>query len=306
MLRNKTKPDCLRLATRGSKLALAQAREAIQLLNRLYPEVRIEIVTVAAAGDLEKELLPREFTGDGHFTRAIDLAVLEGKADFAVHSLKDLPVIPMAGMEITAVLPRSSPADSLLTANGISLDAMPFRSVIASGSPRRCAQLRRLRPDINLQPVRGNIDSRMRRLQMGEWDGLILAEAGLRRLGADCARVTLEEEFLPAAGQGAVALAAASGNKPVSHLLAAVNDAATACATTAERAFLHGLGAGCHTPAGVRVKMEDAGLLMEGAVWSEDGVQEVRVQHEQPADNPQGAGTTLAEKVMAAGGDKIL
>ncbi len=296
----------LRLATRGSKLALAQADEAIKYLAGPHPEVRIEAATIVTAGDLENKRSLRELAGDGHFTRAIDQAVLEGRADFAVHSLKDLPVVPMAGMKIAAVLPRSSPADSLVTVKGVSLAAMPSHSVIGSGSLRRGAQLLRLRPDIRLAPVRGNIDSRLRRLKAGEWDGLILAEAGLRRLGTDCRRVSLAEEFLPAAGQGAVALTVARGNRIVGHLLAGVNDAATACTTTAERAFMHGLGAGCHTPVGVRATIAEDRLLMEGAVWSEDGQVEARAVAEFAIDDPLAAGRALAEKVMAAGGDRLL
>ena len=299
----------LRLATRGSALALAQAREVIADWRKTQPQATVdfELVVVKTTGDRQSEGNWRELPGYGHFTRAVDLALLEGTADFAVHSLKDLPVAANQGTLIAAIARRDSAEDVLITRDGSDLADLPKGAAVATGSLRRTAQLLRLRPDLRVQPVRGNIDRRLARLSTGEWDALVLAEAGLRRLGLSPPQSPLGSVFLPAAGQGALALTVAADNRELADWLAAIQDSETACLTTAERAFLQGLNAGCHAAVGVRARLVAGERLhLEGAVWSADGRVEARAAEEFAAAEPLAAGLELAQTVRAAGGERLL
>jgi hydroxymethylbilane synthase len=296
----------IRIATRGSALALAQVREVADLLCRAMPDIRITPVIVETHGDREQNIPLHKMAGYGHFTRAVDGAVLAGEADAALHSLKDLPVQSADGLQLIAVPPRACPDDALVTRDGAGLEELPAGSVVATSSLRRAAQLRRIRPDLIIAPLRGNVDSRLARLMQGEWDGMVLAEAGLKRLGVSVSYAPLKGTFLYAAGQGALAVTARIGDRETQDIFALIHDDQASLAVTAERAFLRALGAGCHAAVGVRFSMSGDSLHMTGAVWSHDGQIEIRKTMDGTVQNPERIGARLAAKILEDGGDRIL
>ncbi|QDV31981.1 Porphobilinogen deaminase [Planctopirus ephydatiae] len=246
----------LRIATRASQLALWQANFVADSLRSLDPEVTVELVHVTTTGDRVQSEPLRQFGGQGVFTREVQAALLDGRADIAVHSLKDLPTVPTAGLELAAVPARAPVADALLLPTGhsgpASLATLPRGARIGTGSPRRQAQLLRIRPDLVCTEVRGNLDTRIRKLDAGEYEGLILAVAGLSRLGwSDRISLILEPPTMfPAAGQGALGLECRHGDEATIRWVSQLEDRQTRLAVDAERAVLRTLEAGCHAPVG--------------------------------------------------------
>lgn len=269
-LQGKTKA-AVRLATRGSALALAQARYVQDLLG-----VPSELVIVRTKGDIHAEAPLRSISGAGAltqaetglFTREIQRAVLDGVADAAVHSMKDLPTEPVEGLTLAAVPSRGPVADVFVSHKWNRLSEVPHGGRLATGSPRRRAILRHRRPDLRLEEIRGNIDTRLRKLREEDWDGLVLAEAGLVRLGlADVITERLDPDWMvPAVGQGALAIEARSDDSMTLALLASLDHAATRAAVTAERVFLRALGGGCFIPSGALGEVVDSRFWMR-AVW---------------------------------------
>jgi hydroxymethylbilane synthase len=297
----------LRLATRGSALALAQSRLVVDGLRAAWPDLRVELVTVLTEGDRRRDVPAAALGGKGIFTAAVQAAVLDGRADLAVHSAKDLPAAQVPGLVLAAVPPRDDPRDMLVSRYRLGgLDDLAAGSRVGTGSPRRVALLHWLRPDLELVPIRGNVDSRVRRVHAGELDAVVLAAAGLRRLGLDAAVPLDPETFTPAPGQGTLAVEAREDDTHALGLLSALTHRPSRVALRAERSFLQRLGGSCTLPAGALLRPTDAGPLeIQGFLSALDGKGLVRERLRGPADDPEGLGRTLADRLLDACGPEV-
>lgn len=299
----------LRLATRGSALALAQSRLVVEGLQAAWPELRVELVTVVTEGDRRRDVPAASLGGKGIFTAAVQQAVLDGRADLAVHSAKDLPAAQVPGLVLAAVPRRADPRDVLVGRSRLTgLDDLGPGARVGTGSPRRVALLHWLRPDLELVPIRGNVDSRVRRVHGGELDAVVLAAAGLRRLGlAGEAAVPLDPEaFTPAPGQGTLAVEAREDDTRALGLLSALTHRPSRVALRAERSFLRRLGGSCTLPAGALARPTDAGPLeIQGFLSGLDGKGLVRERLRGPADDPEGLGRALADRLLDACGPEV-
>ena len=263
------------LGTRGSPLALAQAQETRRRLAAAHgwDEARVAIAVIRTSGDLIQDRPLAEAGGKGLFTKEINSALLDGRIDFAVHSAKDLPTALPDGVALAGFLPREDPRDALVSALADSIAALPHGARLGAASLRRRAQALRLRPDLRVELLRGNVETRLMKAESGAIDATLLAMAGLKRLGfAHRARAALDiETFLPAVGQGAIAFAARRGDARTLEALAAIGDAETATALAAERAYLAELDGSCRTPIAGHARLEDGRLILRGQVLREDG-----------------------------------
>jgi hydroxymethylbilane synthase len=248
----------LRFATRGSRLALAQTELAVAALRAVTPDLDAVVVEIATEGDRDRTTPLTVLGGRGVFVVAIEQALLDGRADVAVHSLKDVPSTPVAGLVLGAYLARGDARDAFVGEGGRRLAELPPGARVGTSSKRRAGLLHALRPDLVLVDIRGNVDTRLRKVADGEYDGTVLAAAGLERLGRlDAASQLFEAmEFLPAPGQGVIALECRAGDADTCALLAAVDHHATRVAATAERAFLAALGSGCELPVGAYARLD--------------------------------------------------
>lgn len=298
----------LRLGTRGSALALWQARHAVSRLGSLHPGLDVAIVVLKTEGDRFADAALTAAGGRGVFVREIEEAILAGTIDAGVHSLKDLPTEPAAGTTLAAILPRGDPRDALVSRGARSVAELPDRAVVATGSPRRRGQLRAARPDLAFVDVRGNVDTRLRKLGEGRFDALVLAVAGLERLEVDSGLWSAipTAVCLPAPGQGALAIQTRADDGPTRALVGALEDADTAHATRAERAFLAALGAGCLAPAGALAQVRAGLLTIEAVVATPDGTRVVRETASGSARDAAGLGFAVAARVLDAGGDAIV
>ena len=268
----------LRIGTRGSPLALAQSGMIRDALAARHPGLRVDLLTIKTSGDAWALQPDPGVTPDkGMFTREIEAALLEGKIDLAIHSLKDLPTADVHGLELAALPERADARDVLVSKTAPSLAALPPGAGMATGSLRRSAQLRLHRPDLRVDDIRGNIDTRLRKLRENpEWEGLLLAAAGLARLDVRAAldglRVTplSFDEMLPAPGQGALALQSRSNDAATRACVSPLDHAPTRAAVEAERAFLEGLGGGCRAPVGAYAFLENGQLRLRGIAWIGD------------------------------------
>jgi hydroxymethylbilane synthase len=292
--------DALRLGTRRSALAMAQANlvaDAIRSLNGRP----VELVEITTHGDVSAEPLAR-IGGTGVFVSALRDAVLAGGVDLAVHSYKDLPTAPAQGLVIAAVPAREDPRDALVARDGRKLADLPAGAVVGTGSPRRAAQLRATRPDLVIRPIRGNVDTRIRLVSSGEVDAIVLARAGLARLGRldEAAEVLDVDEMLPAPAQGALAVECA-GATDLALELAELDDPASRAAVDAERAVLAALEAGCSAPVGAYAEATDSEIFLRATVVSIDGAVRVRMSTTGPVGDPRGLGESLAAMMLADG-----
>ncbi|MDX9958605.1 MAG: hydroxymethylbilane synthase [Spirochaetia bacterium] len=257
------------IGTRRSPLALRQTEIIRRALQKIWPDMEFETLTIVTDGDRITNLPLSLIGGKGLFTKALEDRMLDGTIDLAVHSLKDLPTALPEGLSIGAVPSREDPADVLLSRTTLQLDELPAGAVIGTSSVRRSSQLAMARPDLCIKDIRGNVDTRFRKLDEGQYDAIILAAAGLNRLGLS-GRVVQRLDWYHAAGQGALAVETRAGDHKLMELLAPLNVTVTMQAVSAERAFLHGLGGGCHVPIGVRSRLEGSILVLEGMVASPD------------------------------------
>jgi hydroxymethylbilane synthase len=271
------------IGTRGSPLALAQARELKERLAKadpaLAPDGAIELAIIKTSGDAG-ELPPiAEMGGKGLFVKEIEEALLEGRIDVAVHSIKDLPAALPEGLEICAVLPREDPRDVFFSPRAANLEALPPGAKIGTGSPRRQAQLLALRPDLKIVPLRGNVETRLRKIRDGAADATILALAGLKRLGLEreATAVLGTDVMLPAAGQGAIGVECRAGDARVKNLVVPVNDQASETCVRAERALLAVLEGSCRTPIAGLAEIEDGVLILRALVATLDGTRVYKV-----------------------------
>ena len=295
------------VGTRGSRLARAQTDRVVSLLRDAWPGLECEVRPFVTRGDRTQatgEPLP-EIGGKGLFTAELEDALREGEIDLAVHSLKDLPTEDRPGIALGAVCEREDAGDCLVARDGLKLAELPAGAVVGTSSLRRAAQLRALRPDVEVRSVRGNVDTRIRKVHEGEYDGVLLAAAGVRRLGVEheVSEWLDGHTMLPAPGQGALAVQCRAGNDAVLELLAAIDDPGTRAETTAEREFLRALGAGCTAPVGARAEVFASGARLVGMVASEDGARVVRVEG---LGAPDELGERLAREALAEGASQIL
>lgn len=297
-----------KLGTRGSALAMTQARLVAAALGAARPGVAIEIVTITTKGDVRTDVPLAAIGGSGLFATELENALRAGEIDFAVHSAKDLPSTLAGDMALAAFLEREDPRDVVVSRDGAALRDLPHGARVGTSSPRRACQLRAVRPDLALHDIRGNVDTRLRKLDAGEYDAIVLAAAGLRRLGL-VARATehlAPADMLPQVGQGAIAVEVRAGDDDTHALVAALDHAPTRTAVTAERAFLARLGAGCAAPTGAHATLHaDGTVTVEGLIGHADG-RTLRRAATGPATQGAALGAAVAEALLADGGDALL
>jgi hydroxymethylbilane synthase len=296
----------LRLGTRGSRLAVAQARQVADALCARGAE--IEIVIIRTSGDRLADVALADFGGKALFVREIEEALLDGRVDAGVHSLKDMPAELPDGLSLPAYPAREDPRDVLLTRSGGGLDELPRGARVATSSLRRRALLLARRPDLSIEPIRGNVDTRLRKLEEGLCDGLVMARAGLDRLGLkpEHAHLLAVEEFLPAVGQGILGVEARSADGEIREALRGVDHAGTRMQAVAERAFLRRLGAGCHTPVAGHARLVGDSISIAGLVASVDGVTVLRGEVSGPGSQAEALGERLADDLLGRGARDLL
>jgi hydroxymethylbilane synthase len=301
----------VRIGTRGSRLALWQAEHVAERLRAAWPAVQCQLVTFETAGDRISEVpLPR--IGDrGLFTRDIEEALVDGRIDLAVHSLKDLPTAAPSGLAVGAVLEREDPRDAFVSATGLPLAALPSRARLGTSSLRRRAQLMSLRPDMDVVDIRGNVPTRIDKVLRGQYDGTLLACAGLNRLGlaAHAAEIFDEHSMVPAPGQGAIALQIREGDAGITSLVSAIDDPATRLATLSERTVLAALEGGCQAPLGATAAWQDGELRLLAVVAAVHEPRVVRVEARGRVARPADAtalGRRVADELRLAGADGML
>ncbi|MFY9254568.1 MAG: hydroxymethylbilane synthase [Fuerstiella sp.] len=301
----------IRIATRSSKLALWQAEHVKSLIETTSPEFTVEIVHVKTVGDANQTDALREFGGTGVFTREVQHSVLQQETDIAVHSLKDLPTLESSGLKLAGVPDRAPHFDALLLPGGQtieSLDEIAEVARIGTGSPRRQTQLLNVRPDLQMLEIRGNVDTRIRKLDDGQFDAIILAEAGLRRLGlADRISMILAPPLvLPAVGQGAIGIECREDDERVQQVLAKLTNTDVLSAVTAERSLLAALRAGCHAPLGALTMLDGDNLGLQGVLLSLDGTTRLEATSQGHRNEAADLGIAVAEQLLSQGGDKLV
>jgi hydroxymethylbilane synthase len=300
----------LLIGTRGSPLALWQAEHVKALLTQAhgFPPGAIELKVITTSGDRIRDKPLRDFGGKGLFTKEIDEAQLRSEVDLAVHSMKDLPTELPSGLVIGAVLPRADVRDALISARAESLADLPAGAVIGSSSLRRQAQMKRLRPDLEVVDFRGNVETRISKLERGVADATLLALAGLNRLGLEShvTAVLSTEEMLPAVAQGAIGVACRSDDPDTRELLAVLNDETTATAVACERAFLAELHGSCRTPIAGLAEIAAGRLRFRGLVLNADGTAWHEIEFTGPAANAEGIGAEAGRELLARAGPNFL
>jgi hydroxymethylbilane synthase len=294
----------LRIGSRGSQLALWQANHIAGLLRGQGHEVEIEIIKTT--GDKITDVALAKVGTKGMFTKEIEEALLERRVDLAVHSLKDLPTELAADFELAAIPKRENPRDAFLSRHFDSIQDLPERARVGTSSLRRQAQLKALRPDVAVFPLRGNVDTRLRKLEEGEYDAIILASAGLNRLErTERIRAILPVEVMcPAVGQGALGIEIRAGDTATRGCVEFLNDAAARTATTCERALLNQLGGGCQVPIGAFAEVQGGTIRLTAVVARPDGSTVLR--EIESGSDPEQLGESVGQKLLRRGGDKIL
>jgi hydroxymethylbilane synthase len=298
----------IRIGTRGSPLALWQANHVADRLRPLTAPRPVELVIIATAGDQVRDVPLARIGGDGVFTKEIQRALLDGTADVAVHSLKDLPTVPVAGLVLAAVPERGPAGDVFVSERHRRFDDLPPGAVLATGSLRRRAQALHRRPDLRVTDIRGNVETRLRKLRDGGLDATLLAEAGLRRLGLGSAVTEVLDPawMLPAVGQGALGLECRADDGEVLSVVGRLSHGPTHRAVLAERALLRALGGGCQVPLGVACRVAGEVLSLRGAVLRPDGTRRVEAELSGPADDPEAVGRRVAAELLARGAGEML
>jgi hydroxymethylbilane synthase len=296
----------LRIGSRGSQLALWQANHISALLRARGHEVEIEIIHTT--GDKITDVALAMVGTKGMFTKEIEEALAAIRVDLAVHSLKDLPTELSPGFEIAAVTERQDPRDAFCSRLYAKIEDLPQGARVGTSSLRRQAQLKAIRPDFNVHPLRGNVDTRLRKLEQGEYDAIILAAAGLKRLGKTelIQQIISAEIMCPAAGQGALGIEIREGDTATCRDLEFLNDSATRAATTCERTLLNRLGGGCQVPIGAFAEKRDGKLHLEAIVADPDGSRVLRESRDGNLNDPEQLGNDVGDTLLSRGGDEIL
>jgi hydroxymethylbilane synthase len=300
--------ETVRIATRKSPLALWQAEHVAASLHRLYPELTVEIVGMTTRGDKILDAPLAKVGGKGLFVKELEQGMLECRADIAVHSMKDVPVAFPAGLHLPVIMEREDPRDAFVSNRFSDLVELPQGACVGTSSLRRQCQLAERRPDLVIEPLRGNVNTRLAKLDAGEFDAVILAAAGLVRLGfGERIRGRLSpQESLPAIGQGAIGIECRSDDERVNGLIAPLHHAATADRVTAERAVNHRLMGGCQVPVAGHALLEGDAIFLRALVGTPDGKRVLRAERRGPRSSAQALGTALAEELLGQGADEIL
>jgi hydroxymethylbilane synthase len=297
----------LTVGTRGSKLSLVQTNHVLEALKLLHPNVEFEVKIIKTLGDKEQSLSLFSLDRKGIFEKEIDLAIQNGEVDFAVHSLKDVPILEHSETTIAAIPKRNSPNDVLISKDNVPFAELPENGVVGTSSLRRMAQVKHIRPDLEAKPIRGNVDTRVRKIKRGEYDALIVAEAGLNRLGMEnqiTERFSLED-FAPSAGQGALAIATIKGNTEVVKILESVNHPPSCAEVTAERSLVLALEGGCRVPIGAIARADDEKLSLYGCVFSLNGQRKIFSSADGKLDDAQNLGKQVALSLIEQGAKEL-
>ncbi|MEK6282240.1 MAG: hydroxymethylbilane synthase [Acidobacteriota bacterium] len=306
--------DLLVIGSRGSKLALTQAQIVKEQIQLLYPSLQISIEVIKTSGDVKTDPLS-VIGGKGVFTKELEDALVGRRIDVAVHSLKDLPTIVPEGLAIAAICKREDPRDALVlpirlspAKSAVNINSLPRQATVGTSSPRRLAQLKHWRPDLVFKDLRGNVDTRMRKLDEGQYDALVLACAGLRRLRLEnrISTALTTQEMLPAVGQGALAIEVRSDDELTTSVIAKLDHKFTRVACVAERAFLRRLGGGCQLPIAAHAVVREKRIRLSGLVADPEGKQVVRDRISGPLDEAEELGSRLAEQLLANGASELL
>ena len=298
----------IRIATRGSLLARWQAEHVAGRLERLHRGLRAELVTVTTQGDIWLAAPLAQVGGKGLFVERLEQAMLEQRADIAVHSMKDVPVELPDAFELPVLCAREDPRDALVSVRFAGLDALPQGGVLGTSSLRRQCQIKAMRPDLVVRNLRGNVDTRLGRLDAGDFDAIVLACAGLKRLGwEDRVSEHLDpERFVPAAGQGVMGIECRAGDEAVRSLIAPLHDRTAAIEVAAERAMNRRLGGGCQMPIAAFAQTNGEALHLRGLVGRADGTRMLRVRHVGRADAPEALGEAAANDLLDRGAGDVI
>lgn len=292
----------INVATRGSRLALAQTEIAISALNKVHKDIDFRILTVSTKGDVDKRPL---FTMDakGIFEKEVNEAVRKGKADFAVHSLKDVPSELSDKLVVACIPKRASPRDVLVNDRGLKLMELPAGSVVGTSSLRRAVQLIRIRPDLKVRPIRGNVETRVKKVIGKEYDAIVLAEAGLSRLGMK--DVIVEQfrirDFMPAPGQGAIAIVCRRDDKKMINMLKKIEDSKSRLEVMAERALIEKVEGGCRFPLGAVAVSRNDRMTLHSSVFSADGTKSIRISKSGNSMQAEKLGLKVADLLLKQG-----
>jgi len=300
--------DKLIIGTRGSELALCQTNQVKSALLTALPGLQVEIRTIQTTGDKILDTALSKIADKGLFTKEIENHLLDGSIDLAVHSFKDLPTAIPSGLTIAAIPLRADSADVLISKNNLALDQLPTTAVVLTGSLRRRAQLLNINPDLNVQDIRGNVPTRLRKLDESDAQALVIAAAGLIRLGLQN-RITQRlnpAQFLPACGQGALALEIRADDYQTRQLVAALDDPESRTTATAERTVLHHLQGGCQIPIGAHAHITNQQLYLYALLSDLEGRRLLTTYQVGPPDQPESLGRTAAEHLLAQGGREII
>ncbi|MFD2111898.1 hydroxymethylbilane synthase [Thiorhodococcus fuscus] len=300
--------NSIRIATRKSPLAMWQAEHTAALLKARYPDLNIEIIGMTTKGDKILDAPLAKVGGKGLFVKELEQGMLDGDADIAVHSMKDVPVDFPEGLHLAVIMDREDPRDAFVSNNYESLDDLPQGACVGTSSLRRQCQIADRRPDLRIEPLRGNVNTRLAKLDAGDYDAIILAAAGLVRLGfEDRIRSRIETDFsLPAIGQGAIGIECRSEDPRVNDLIAPLHHIDTADRVLAERAMNARLNGGCQVPIAGHAVLDGDRIFVRGLVGSPDGSRILRAELEGPRSEAESIGTRVADDLLSQGADEIL
>jgi len=301
-------PKTIRIATRKSPLAMWQAEHVAAELKRIHPGLQVELLGMRTQGDKILDTPLAKIGGKGLFIKELEQGMLEGQADIAVHSMKDVPVELPAGLHLAVIMQREDPRDAFVSNAFANFNELPEEARVGTSSLRRQCQLLEARPDLEVKTLRGNVNTRLRKLDDGEYDAIILASAGLIRLGFESRiRAKIGPELsLPAIGQGAVGIECRADDAEINALIAPLHDAQTACCVRAERALNLRLNGGCQVPIAGYAMLESGHLWLRGLVGEPDGSRIVRGEVEGTCEEAEQMGSGLAERLLEWGADEIL
>ncbi|MDQ4120965.1 MAG: hydroxymethylbilane synthase [Acidobacteriota bacterium] len=299
------------IGTRGSRLALWQAEFVRAQLKEKHPQISVELEIIKTFGDRQQNVSLTEIGGQGVFVKELETALLGKRIDLAVHSLKDLPTVLPDNLHIAAVLKREDARDALIVRKDLkanSISELPENAVIGTSSLRRASQIKSLRPDLTIKDLRGNVDTRIEKLDVGDYDAIILAAAGLKRLGFENRIVAFLsfDEMLPQVGQGALAIETRQDDSETNDLVSVLNDAETCACVEAERAFLRGLGGGCQFPIAAHAWIEENQMRLEGLVAKPDGSEILRDAQIADFAKAKENGEALALRLLANGAQNLI
>ena len=297
-------PSSIRIGTRASRLALWQAQFVADSLKKIFPNLEVELVKIHTTGDKILDAPLAKIGGKGLFTKELEIQMAAGKIDAAVHSLKDVPTELPTGFKISAITARQQPFDAFVSNRFATFNQLPTGSIVGTSSLRRAAQILSLRPDLTIKNLRGNVETRLAKLDAGDFDAIILAAAGLERLGHASRINELMTQLIPAAGQGALAIETRSDDEEIFSIMQRLNDESTCAAISIEREFLSEVGGSCQIPVGVFAQIIGGQVTVQALIASTDGKRVVKDSITAP--QRQHIGTELARRLLENGGREIL